>query len=120
MRGIVVALQLVLLTTLAACGGFGASGEPDAVGGPAVMRRLTESEYRATVADIFGADIPIPARFEQGLRNEGLVAVGTSLSDRTSVVSGKSVSVRLDLGGRRILIKKNTTTDTVRYNMTSQ
>src|SRR3546814_16934169 len=78
--GIVVAVQLGLLTTRAACGGFGASGEPDAVGGPAVMRRLTESEYRATVADIFGADIPIPARFEQGLRNEGLVAVGTSLS----------------------------------------
>src|SRR3546814_6276778 len=53
MRGIVVALQLVLLTTLAACGGVGASGEPDAVGGPAVMRRLTESEFRATLAVIF-------------------------------------------------------------------
>src|SRR3546814_13364302 len=28
--------------------------------------------------------------------------------DRTSVVEGKSVSVRVDLGGRRHLIKKNT------------
>src|SRR3546814_13506855 len=35
---------------------------------------------------------------------------GTSVlsdSDRKSVVSGKSVSVRVDLGGRRILKKKN-------------
>src|SRR3546814_11152015 len=38
-----------------------------------------------------------------------IVAVGAScafLTDRKSVVSGKSVSVRVDLGGRRI-IKKN-------------
>src|SRR3546814_20964930 len=30
--------------------------------------------------------------------------------DRKSVVSGKSVSVRVDLGGRRIINKKNLTT----------
>src|SRR3546814_19503415 len=30
-------------------------------------------------------------------------------SDRTSVVSGKSVSVRVDLGGRRIIKKKHIT-----------
>src|SRR3546814_18847136 len=30
--------------------------------------------------------------------------------DRKSVVSGKSVSVRVDLGGRRIIKKKHTTT----------
>src|SRR3546814_13255584 len=41
-------------------------------------------------------------------------AVGTSLfiiainSDRKSVVSGKSVSVRVDIGGRRIIKKKIT------------
>lgn len=81
MRRTIVASQLVLLTALAACGGWlDSAGEPDAVGGPAVMRRLTESEYRATVADIFGEDIPIPARFEPGLRSEGLVAIGTGLS----------------------------------------
>src|SRR3546814_18200332 len=34
-------------------------------------------------------------------------ALGTSvLEDRKSVVSGKSVSVRVDLGGRRIIKKK--------------
>src|SRR3546814_12209609 len=31
----------------------------------------------------------------------------SSSGDRTSVVSGKSVSVRVDLGGRRIIKKKN-------------
>lgn len=42
------------------------------------MRRLTESQYRATIADIFGPDVPIVARFERALRSDGLVAVGTS------------------------------------------
>ena len=54
--------------------------EPEAVGGPPLVRRLTESQYRATVADVFGADIPVAARFENGLRTEGLIAIGTSLS----------------------------------------
>lgn len=47
-------------------------------GGPAVTRRLTESQYRATVADIFAADIPVVGRFERELRIDGLTAVGTS------------------------------------------
>src|SRR3546814_17690232 len=38
------------------------------------------------------------------------VTIGTTrISDRKSVVSGKSGSVRVDLGGRRILKKKKTT-----------
>src|SRR3546814_13501666 len=36
----------------------------------------------------------------------GMAASWTSLGDRKSVVSGKSVSVRLSLGGRRIYKKK--------------
>jgi hypothetical protein len=68
-----------LLLTLGALSGCGQSvREPAAVGGPALVRRLTESQYRATVADIFGPDIPIAARFERGLREEGLLAIGTS------------------------------------------
>lgn len=55
-----------------------AAQEPAAVGGPAVMRRLTESQYRATVADIFAPDIPIVGRFERAQRKDGLIAVGTS------------------------------------------
>ena len=42
------------------------------------VRRLTESQYRATVADIFAPDIPVVGRFERELRTDGLIAVGTS------------------------------------------
>src|SRR3546814_15778616 len=35
-----------------------------------------------------------------------LTCVGASRQDRKSVVSGKSVSVRVDLGGRRVIKKK--------------
>jgi hypothetical protein len=55
-----------------------AIAEPVPVGGPAVMRRLTESQYRATIADVFAADVPIAGRFSRGLREDGLIAVGTS------------------------------------------
>lgn len=54
--------------------------EPEAVGGPPLVRRLTESQYRATVADIFGSDIPVAARFERAMRADGLIAIGTSES----------------------------------------
>lgn len=56
----------------------GVLAEPDPIGGPPLVRRLTESQYRATVADIFSPDIPVTARFERGVRSEGLIAVGTS------------------------------------------
>src|SRR3546814_18577279 len=41
-------------------------------------------------------------------RTKGYYWAGRA-EDRKSVVSGKSVSVRVDLGGRRILTKKNQT-----------
>src|SRR5262245_41700014 len=47
-------------------------------GGPPTVRRLTEAQYRATVADIFAPDIAIVGRFERELREDGLIAVGTS------------------------------------------
>ena len=52
--------------------------EPVAAGVPPVVRRLTESQYRATIADVFAPDVPIAGRFERGLREGGLIAVGTS------------------------------------------
>jgi hypothetical protein len=48
--------------------------------GPAVTRRLTQSQYRATVAQIFGSQIPVVGRFEREMRSDGLIAVGTSES----------------------------------------
>jgi Protein of unknown function (DUF1592)/Protein of unknown function (DUF1588)/Protein of unknown function (DUF1595)/Protein of unknown function (DUF1587)/Protein of unknown function (DUF1585) len=53
------------------------SDEPDPAGGPPMVRRLTEAQYRASIADIFGADIQVAARFEKPSRVEGLVAIGT-------------------------------------------
>lgn len=83
--------QIVILCGLAASlcafafGGFSlaqqqqaAPPEPAPVGGPAMVRRLTEEQYRATVADIFGPDIPVVGRFERGLRVDGLLAIGAS------------------------------------------
>ncbi len=73
----------VLGFSLAGCSGEQDTkvlAEPEPVGGPPLVRRLTESQYRATVADIFGSDIPVVARFERGVRDEGLIAVGTSRS----------------------------------------
>ena len=75
------ALCLVILAIgISACGERNQPQlrEPEPVGGPALLRRLSESQYRASVADIFGPDIPVLARFEPGLRSEGLIAVGTS------------------------------------------
>lgn len=55
-----------------------AVSEPPVDGGPPMLRRLTEAQYRSTVADVFGPDVAVAGRFERGLRSEGLVAVGTS------------------------------------------
>lgn len=70
---------LVLAGVLAGCGSGGSVTE----GGPLTMRRLTESQYRQTIADIFDADIRIVGRFEPDSRRDGLLAVGTSLVSMT-------------------------------------
>jgi hypothetical protein len=48
------------------------------------VRRLTESQYRHIVADVFGPAIKIEARFEPERREEGLLAVGSSQLSLTS------------------------------------
>ncbi len=40
------------------------------------MRRLTESQYRHSIADIFGPSIRITGRFEPEVRTDGLIAIG--------------------------------------------
>src|SRR3546814_17713903 len=42
---------------------------------------------------------------ESALSGEGRIGIGRGVQDRKSVVSGKSVSVRVEHGGRRIIIK---------------
>lgn len=46
--------------------------------GPVAMRRLTEAQYRATVADLLGEDVVVAGRFEPDNRTAGLLAVGSS------------------------------------------
>lgn len=71
---------LLLAFVLLVAAQFFEPGEPDPVGGPPMVRRLSENQYRASIADIFAADIPIVGRFERPVRAEGLIAVGTGLS----------------------------------------
>jgi len=73
-------IPFVLLSVISGCGDYGsrdALSEPEPVGGPPLLRRLTESQYHATVADIFGSDVPVVARFGRALRSDGLISVGT-------------------------------------------
>ncbi len=46
--------------------------------GPVAMRRLTETQYRASVADILGDGLSIAGRIEPDNRRSGLLAVGSS------------------------------------------
>lgn len=52
---------------------------PPTPGGPVEVRRLSPDQYRRIIADVFGEDVDIPGRFEPGVREEGLLAVGSSL-----------------------------------------
>jgi hypothetical protein len=42
------------------------------------MRRLTEAQYRRSIADVFSPTIKISGRFEPEVRRDGLIAVGSS------------------------------------------
>jgi hypothetical protein len=68
-----------LTLSLAACG----PREPDSVGAPPVVQRLTERQYRQIIADVFGDDIRVVGRFEPVVRKEGLIAVGTNAATVT-------------------------------------
>lgn len=77
--GAAVALSVALLGGLSVAQQAGPSAtEPEVAVGPALVRRLTEAQYRATIADVFSPDISVVGRFERGLREGGLIAVGTS------------------------------------------
>jgi hypothetical protein len=52
-----------------------AAGNEDVVG----LRRLSEQEYRNSIADIFGKDIVVQGMFEPGVRIGGLMAASTAV-----------------------------------------
>jgi hypothetical protein len=51
--------------------------EPQAAAAPPIARRLTSDQYRRVIADVFGPTIKVQGRFEPGLREQGLLALGT-------------------------------------------
>ena len=52
-----------------------AAGDSQVVG----LRRLTEQEYRNSIADIFGKEIAVQGMFEPGIRVGGLIAASTAV-----------------------------------------
>src|SRR5689334_13755602 len=50
--------------------------EPSSAGAPAIARRLTPEQYRRAISDAFGSTIRVEGRFEPGVRDDGLLAVG--------------------------------------------
>src|SRR5262245_32890736 len=48
------------------------------------LRRITEAQYRRTIADVLGPEIKINARFEPEKREEGLLAIGNAELSLTS------------------------------------
>jgi hypothetical protein len=83
--------------------------EPPPVAAPATMRRLTESQYRATIADVFAPDVPVAGRFERGLRQHGLIAAGTSVGGMSAFsfeqydASARSIAADVTSAKRRAL-----------------
>lgn len=74
-------LSCVVLTLIGAASGSATApgvSEPLSGGGPATLRRLNEEQYKRSIAQIFGADIKVPGRFEPPVREDGLLAVGDS------------------------------------------
>ena len=59
-------------------GGEATTPSAEAPVATAQLRRLTEAQYRNSIADIFGSDIKVAGRFEPDLRVDGLLAAGAS------------------------------------------
>lgn len=75
--------KLAQLTLAAALCGLliSCAREPATPGGPLLMQRLTEAQYRNAIADIFGADIVVAGRFEPIIRpDQGLIAGGAAMA----------------------------------------
>ena len=50
--------------------------EPVTAGGPPMVRRLGEEQYKRSIQVIFGEEIEVPGRFDPPVREEGLIAIG--------------------------------------------
>jgi hypothetical protein len=75
----------VLFLTLAICGAAVVAAPAADNSYVASLRRLTEQEYRNSIADIFGKEIEVRGTFEPTKRTSGLEAVSTALLSVTPV-----------------------------------
>src|ERR1043166_2417064 len=72
-----VTLTLAAFLVSAACGAVAVwAATSESVAG---LRRLSEQEYRNSIADIFGKDIAVQGMFEPQVRMGGLVATSTAV-----------------------------------------
>jgi hypothetical protein len=79
-------VQTVLSLILAISGVAVAGAPPPAKDSYVVsLRRLTEQEYRNSIADIFGKEIEVRGTFEPTKRSNGLEAISTALLSVTPV-----------------------------------
>ena len=78
-RVLVAVLTVFVLAGMSQVPASAASGEVVS------MRRLTEQEYRNSIADIFGKDIAVQGVFEPGKRIGGLVAASAAILSVTPV-----------------------------------
>lgn len=71
---------ILILTSIVACGAWVGAAALEASGSHVVgMRRLTENEYRYSIADILGKNIAVQGTFEPGVRIGGLTAASTAI-----------------------------------------
>jgi hypothetical protein len=75
------ALAATLVLPALSTGAWARTGATSKPAEPTITqtRRLTESEYRNSIADIFGQDIVVNGRFEPEHREQGLLAIGASM-----------------------------------------
>ena len=74
LRRAFAACGAIALLSLAGCG----DPAPKSSGGPPTVRRITQEQYTAIIADIFGPDIKVQGRFDPDVRESGLLAIGTA------------------------------------------
>ena len=93
---------------LAICGGaVSVAAAPAENSYVASLRRLTEQEYRNSIADIFGKEIEVRGSFEPTIRSGGLAATGGTVVLR--VVGGEGADSGLDdsVTGQNIVLVVN-------------
>ena len=92
-----IVLALVACVVGMACVG---DAPPDTEAGPIAMRRLTESQYRRAIADVFGEEIEVAGRFEPDNRRDGLIAVGNALVTVTPSGFEQYESMAMDIASQ--------------------